>query len=190
MVQNHKLILASASPRRKELLKGLDLDFTVDTKNNFVEEYPEDLLAKEIPLFLAKGKSYGFHRELLEDEILITADTVVLVDGAVIGKPHSKTEAIDMLTSLSGKAHEVITGVMLRSKEKEIFFSDTTKVYFSKLTPLEIDYYIEKYKPFDKAGGYGIQEWIGYALIEGIEGSYFNVMGLPVHRIYQALQMF
>lgn len=190
MVQNHRLVLASGSPRRKELLGALDLDFEIDSKTAFEELYPEDLPVEKVPLYLAEGKSQFFHRELAEDEILITADTVVIVDGKLLGKPHSKAEARQMLRALSAKSHEVLTAVVLRSREKKIAFTDSTKVCFASLSEEEIDYYIERYSPLDKAGAYGIQEWIGFAAITSIEGSFYNVMGLPVHRIYQELKNF
>ena len=190
MVQNHRLVLASGSPRRKELLGALDLDFEIDSKTAFEELYPEDLPVEKVPLYLAEGKSQFFQRELAEDEILITADTVVIVDGKLLGKPHSQAEARQMLRALSAKSHEVLTAVVLRSREKKIAFTDSTKVCFAPLSEEEIDYYIERYSPLDKAGAYGIQEWIGFAAITSIEGSFYNVMGLPVHRIYQELKNF
>ncbi len=188
MVQNHKIILASGSPRRRELLAGLDLEFTVDTGNSFEEIVPEGMKAADVPSYMAKGKSLGFHRALKDDEILLTADTVVVADFVLMGKPHCEQEARDMLHTLSGRHHKVITAVVLRSNRKTIRFKDTTFVTFSSLTDSEIDYYITHYKPFDKAGAYGIQEWIGFMGIEKISGSYFNVMGLPVHKIYRALK--
>lgn len=192
---NRRIILASGSPRRLELLAGLDLDFTVDTLNNFEEIVLPGTPAVEVPLQMAKGKSEGFHRPLEDDEILITADTVVIVsedDGGekVLGKPHSRDEAFEMLRLLSGRSHRVLTAVVIRDKSKTISFTDSTLVHFENIGEEEAAYYIDKYRPFDKAGGYGIQEWIGYATISGISGSYFNVMGFPVHRVYQALKEF
>ena len=188
MVQNHRIILASGSPRRRELLSGLDIRFTVDTGNAFEEIVPEGLAASKVPAYMAKGKSLGFHRPLEDDEILLTADTVVVADGVLMGKPHGEQQAQEMLRALSGRHHRVITAVVLRSNARTVAFTDTTYVTFSTLSEQEIDYYIEHYKPFDKAGAYGIQEWIGYVGIEKITGSYFNVMGLPVHRVYRALK--
>lgn len=188
MGQNHKIILASGSPRRRELLAGLDIEFTVDTENSFEEIVPECMKATDVPAYMAKGKSLGFHRTLKNDEILLTADTVVVAGSLLMGKPHSEQEARNMLRSLSGRHHKVITAVVLRTTDKTISFKDTTFVTFSALSDEEIDYYISHYKPFDKAGAYGIQEWIGYMGIEKISGSYFNVMGLPVHKVYQALK--
>ena len=185
-----RIILASASPRRKELLAGLNIDFKIDTLNHFEEVYNQDTPEESIPEVLSEGKSYGFHRELEEDEILITSDTLVLCEGRVMGKPHSKEEAADMLRHLSGKAHKVITAITLRDCSGHKTVSDTAIVYFKELSNNEIDYYIETCKPFDKAGAYGIQEWIGYIGISKIEGSYFTIMGLPVHLVYQQLLNF
>lgn len=191
MEPNHrKIILGSASPRRKELLAALDLDFTVDTGNTFSEEFDEGTPACEVPLLMAEGKSSGFHRSLSPSEILVTADTVVIIDGKVLGKPHSSEEAVSMLTSLSGKTHKVVTGVCIRDCRHKVSFSDTSIVSFKQITPEEIDYYIKEYRPFDKAGAYGIQEWIGYAKIDRIEGSFYNVMGFPTHRVYEAILEF
>ena len=185
-----RIILASASPRRKELLAGLNIDFEIDTRNNFEEVYNQDTPEESIPEVLSEGKSYGFHRDLEENEILITSDTLVLCEGRVMGKPHSKKEAADMLRHLSGKAHKVITAITLRDSSEHQTVSDTAVVYFKDLSDSEIEYYIDTYKPFDKAGAYGIQEWIGYIGISKIEGSYFTIMGLPVHLVYQQLLNF
>lgn len=184
------IILASASPRRRELLAGLGLEFEVDTRNCFEEKYSPDTPHRDIPLVLSQGKSHGFHRPLKEDEILITADTLVLCGNEVLGKPYDREDAVRMLRLLSGRGHEVITGVTIRDAHHEESFSDTCTVHFASLTDEEINYYIDNYHPFDKAGAYGIQEWIGYAAITGISGSYFTVMGLPVHRVYQELKKF
>ena len=194
-LRGRKLILGSQSPRRKSLLEGLDVSFTVDTRNNFEEpDLPHGEMslsdARNVPLMLSKGKSHGFHRPLLPDEILLTADTVVIAGGRILGKPANPAEAAEMLRLLSGRDHEVVTGVVLRCSEREVSFTDTTLVGFSELTEDEISYYINKYRPFDKAGSYGVQEWIGYAKIGRIEGSYYNVMGLPVHKVYSELQKF
>lgn len=184
------IILGSASPRRKELLAGLDLDFVVDTKNNFIEVYPDTIPLAEVPEYLAKGKSNGFHRELQSNELLITADTMVLCNGEMLGKPKDKADATRMLGMLQNNKHTVITGVCLRSYNKMKSFTTTSNVCFGKLSAEEIDYYLEKYKPYDKAGAYGVQEWIGYVGITGLEGSYYNVMGLPVQRLYAELKQF
>ena len=185
-----KIILGSASPRRRELLAGLDLEFTVDTGNTFDEVYDDDVPTDDIPSVLSKGKSYGFHRVLENDEILITSDTLVLCADRVMGKPHSREEAIDMLKTLSGRDHKVITAITIRDNTKCRTSSDTAVVHFKSLTNSEIEYYVDAYKPFDKAGAYGIQEWIGYIGIDRIDGSYFTIMGLPVHIVYSELQYF
>ena len=185
-----KIILASASPRRKELLAGLCVDFEVDTRNNFEEVYNSDIPHEEIPEVLSIGKSNGFHRPLEKDEILITSDTLVLCDGQVMGKPGSREDAYEMLKFLSGKEHKVITAVSIRNHESIVTFSDTSIVSFKPLTDSEIYFYIDTFKPFDKAGAYGIQEWIGYIGIDRIEGSYFTIMGFPVHLVYKHLQDF
>lgn len=182
--------MGSASPRRRELLSGLGLDFEVDTRNEFEEKYAPDTRHRDIPLILSRGKSYGFHRPLTENEILITADTLVLCDDEVLGKPHDREDAVRMLRLLSGRTHEVITGVTIRDASHETSFSDTCLVHFAPLSDEEINFYIDNYKPFDKAGSYGIQEWIGYAAIIGISGSYFTVMGLPTHLIHSELKQF
>lgn len=189
-LKNKRIILASASPRRKELLAGLCIDFEVDTRNNFEETYSPDTPHEQIPEVLSEGKSYGFHRPLESDEILITSDTLVLCEGHVMGKPRNREEAYEMLKLLSGRSHKVITGVTIRNYEKSITESDTAIVHFKELTDNEIYYYIDNFKPFDKAGAYGIQEWIGYIGIDRIEGSYFTIMGFPVHLVYQMLHKF
>ena len=185
-----RIILGSGSPRRRELLSGLDVEFTVDTGNNFEESVPEGCSPEEVPLLMAKGKSHGFHRPLEADELLITADTVVVVDGRVLGKPHSREEAVNMLRELSGRPHQVVSAVTFRTAERECSTTDVTTVYVSPLDDEEISYYIDTYKPFDKAGGYGIQEWLGYASMGHIEGSFYNVMGFPVHKVWELLQDF
>ena len=187
MFENYIFTLASASPRRRELLKGLDIDFTVEPGKDEKEAYSEGMPHTEIPEFLARHKSESFHRELVPHEVLITADTLVFLDEKILGKPHSSEEAHQMLRALSGRTHTVTTGMALRTKDRIHTFSDTTEVDFRPLADSEIDYYIKTYRPFDKAGAYGIQEWIGYTGITAIRGSYFNVMGLPVQRLYTEL---
>lgn len=184
------IILGSNSPRRKELLSGLNISFQTDTGNTFEEVYSEDTPHERIPEVLSEGKSYGFHRALEIDEILITSDTLVLCEDRVMGKPHSREEAYEMLSFLSGKQHKVITAITLRDSEKIKTLSDTAIVHFKALSDKEIYYYIDTFKPFDKAGAYGIQEWIGYIGIDRIEGSYFTIMGFPVHLVYQELLNF
>lgn len=186
-IRGKKIILGSNSPRRKELLAGLDIEFEVDTRNTFEETYDPSTPIERIPEVLSKGKSYGFHRELSDDEILITSDTLVMCGDRVMGKPHSREEAFDMLRCLSGREHKVITAVTLRDSSVCNTLSDTAIVHFKELADSEIEYYIDNYKPFDKAGAYGIQEWIGYTGIGKIEGSYFTIMGLPVHLVYEGL---
>ena len=185
-----KIILASGSPRRKELLAGLNIDFEVDTNNTFEETYDPETPHERIPEVLSEGKSYGFHRPLEENEILITSDTLVLCGGRVMGKPHSREEAYDMLRWLSGREHKVITAITIRDSRQCRTSSDTAIVTFKDLSDNEIYYYIDNFKPFDKAGAYGIQEWIGYIGIGKIEGSFFTIMGLPVHLVYQELSNF
>lgn len=190
LLGNRKLVLASASPRRKELLAGLGVDFTIDTGNTFEEIVPDGMPLVEIPEYMAKGKSHGFHRSLKADEILITADTMVLCADEIMGKPADRDDAVRMLLKLQDNRHQVLTGVCIRSLGREVSFTASTDVTFGKLSMEEIDFYIDNYRPFDKAGAYGVQEWIGYAGIKGIEGSYFNVVGLPVHLLYQRLKEF
>ena len=191
-----RLILASGSPRRRELLAGLDLDFEVDTRNDFNECFDPSTPFDEVPMLMARGKSHGFHRPLEKDEILITADTMVILPktedrpGEILGKPKDREDAIRMLRDLSGREHHVTTAVTLRTIDKEHTFSCTTEVWFKDLSDEEITYYVDTYKPFDKAGAYAIQEWIGFAGITRIEGSYFNVVGFPVQRVYEALRKF
>ena len=185
-----RIILGSGSPRRRELLAGLDVEFTVDTGNTFEESVPEGSAPEEVPLLMSRGKSHGFHRPLEEDELLITSDTVVIVDSRVLGKPHTREEAVHMLRELSGREHRVVSAVTFRTPEREKSVTDETVVFVAPLDDDEINYYIDKYRPFDKAGGYGIQEWLGYASIGRIEGSYYNVMGFPVHRVWELLQDF
>ncbi|MBO1362470.1 septum formation protein Maf [Prevotella sp. A2931] len=185
-----QIILASNSPRRKELLAGLDIDFTISVKPDIDETYPPNLAPREVPVYLARKKAQAYMDELDHQELLITADTVVIVGDEILGKPCDDDEAKRMLTLLSGKTHLVTTGVCLATLRKTRTFSVTTQVTFKELTADEINYYILKYRPFDKAGAYGIQEWIGYIGVTNLEGSFYNVMGLPVQRIYQEMQSF
>ena len=189
-IKDKKIILASASPRRKELLAGLCIDFEVDTRNNFEEVIDPSIPHEEIPEVLSVGKSNGFHRPLENNEILITSDTLVLCEGKVMGKPSSREDAYEMLKMLSGQDHKVITAVSIRDHKRIVTFSDTAIASFKPLTDSEIYFYIDNFKPFDKAGAYGIQEWIGYIGIERIEGSFFTIMGFPVHLVYKHLQDF
>lgn len=183
----YKIILASNSPRRRELLGGLGIDFTVKVIGGIDESWPSDLKGEDIPLFISKEKAAPYKATIAPDELVITADTIVYVDGEVLGKPVDEADAKRMLRMISGRWHEVITGVTLMTAERERSFAVTTKVRFCNLQDSEIDYYIKNYAPMDKAGAYGIQEWIGYVGVEAIEGSYFNVVGLPVQRLYREL---
>lgn len=185
-----KIILGSSSPRRRELLSGLGVDFTVDTGNTFSESPEPGVDPHRVPVDMSIGKSHGFHRDLSSDEILITADTVVIIDGLMLGKPHSREAAQKMLSLLSGRTHEVVTAVTIRDRCREETFTDSTFVSFCPLSREEIDTYIDKYHPYDKAGAYGVQEWIGYVGITSISGSFYNVMGLPVHKVWQELKSF
>ena len=187
---HYHLILASNSPRRRQLLEALDLPFTIRTIENIDETYPTDIAVKDIPLFLSEKKAQAYLPSLADDELLITADTIVVCSGNVLGKPADAEEAHRMLDMLSGRSHDVITAVALTTRKRQTAFTVSTKVTFAQLNKEEIDYYIHHYKPFDKAGAYGIQEWIGHAAVIGIEGSYFNVVGLPVARLYEELKKF
>lgn len=180
-----KIILASASPRRKELLAGLDLDFKVKVIKGVSESYPESLRAEEVPQYISREKAAAY--QVADDELLLTADTVVVVDNTILGKPHDADDARRMLRLISGRTHQVVTSVTLTTAKAQKTFGVTTDVTFRKLTDDEINYYISHYRPFDKAGAYGIQEWIGYIGVTSIHGSYYNVMGLPVQRIYQEI---
>ena len=200
----YKIILASNSPRRRELLAGLDVNFEVKVLNGIDESYPDDLDAYQVAEFIAQKKAEAYRSLLNEEEssaeenLILTADTVVIAPaanaqndqegkGIILGKPKTADDAVRMLRMLSGKTHHVVTGVCLTTKEEQRHFSVTTEVSFKELTDWEINYYISHYKPFDKAGAYGIQEWIGYIGCTGLNGSYFNVMGLPVQRIYEEM---
>lgn len=190
------IILGSGSPRRRELLKGLGIDFEVDTNNHFEECFSPDTPYDQVPSLMSEGKSRGFHRPLAENEILITADTMVILPesegkpGEILGKPRDREDALRMLRDLSGRKHHVTTAVTLRDREKSRTLEVTTEVWFKTLSEEEIAYYVDTYKPYDKAGAYAIQEWIGYIGITRIDGSYFNVVGFPVQRVYEALQQF
>ena len=184
-----KIILASNSPRRRELLAGLDLDFEVKVIKGIDESYPETLAPDKVAQYIAAKKADAYVPAIHEDDLVITADTVVIVDNDILGKPHDESEAKAMLRRISGRSHQVVTGVCLVTKDKRREFSVSTDVTFRSLSESEIDYYVSHYRPFDKAGAYGIQEWIGYVGVTGLNGSYFNVMGLPVQRIYSELQL-
>ena len=184
----YKIILASNSPRRKELLAGIDIPFEVRVIDGIDESYPDTLPTKDIAEYISKKKSAAYRQTMAGDELVITADTIVVLGSQVMGKPKDADEACSMLRQLSGQTHQVITGVTLTTTERQISFSVETDVTFKLLSDEEIEYYVSHYRPFDKAGAYGIQEWIGHIGVTGMSGSYFNVMGLPVQRIYEALK--
>ena len=188
MVIPYYIILASNSPRRKELLAGLGLPFEVRVLDGIDESYPAGLPVSEVALYIAGLKADAYRQTMDSRELIITADTVVIVDDEILGKPSDEADAVRMLRSLSGRTHQVTTGVCLITASQERRFAVTTDVTFKTLTDEEISYYVSRYKPFDKAGAYGIQEWIGYIGVTGIRGSYYNVMGLPVQRIYEAIR--
>ena len=186
-IKNYKLILASASPRRQQLMKDAGFTFEVWLKN-VEEKYPQELHWENVPEYLSKVKASAFREELKADEVLITADTVVCIHDRILGKPADRKEAISMLQELSGNRHLVVTGVSVTTRTEQLSFSSRTDVFFKHLSNEEIIFYVDTYKPFDKAGAYGIQEWIGYIGIERIEGSFYNVMGLPIQKLYETLR--
>lgn len=187
-INKYKVILASASPRRRELLAGLDIPFEVRPLPGVDESFPSSLQGGDIPLYISKKKAEAYLSQMAADELVITADTIVWLDGKPLGKPVDAADARRMLEFMSGKSHSVFTGVTIITKDVMRSFVACSRVTFAQLTAEEIEYYIEKYKPMDKAGSYGVQEWIGYIGISGIDGSYFNVMGLPVQRLYNELK--
>ncbi len=187
MVDYH-VILASNSPRRKELLAGIDIPFEVRVIEGIDEKYPKDMPTKKVAEYISKKKAAAYRETMADNELIITADTIVVLGDEVMGKPKDEADAKRMLQELSGQTHQVITGVTLTTIERQTCFSVETDVTFKKLTDKEINYYVSKYRPLDKAGAYGIQEWIGHIGVTGMKGSYFNVMGLPVQRIYEALK--
>ncbi len=189
-LKKYSVILASGSPRRRELLSSIGLEYKVRIIEGINEEYPANLNAEEVPQFISREKAQAYRATMGKNELIITADTVVALDNKILGKPHGKDEAVEMLQFLSGRTHQVITGVTLMTETREETFATTSNVTVAKLLDNEIEYYIEKYKPYDKAGAYGIQEWIGMIGVTGIEGSFFNVMGLPVQRLYTLLKTF
>ena len=189
ILKNKILILGSKSPRRKELLEGLGIEFIIRTKDTD-ESFPASLPSAEVAKYIALKKADALLSELLSNEIVLCSDTVVIIDDLILGKPVDEKDAESMLKLLSGRTHQVITGVVIASLDKKTIFDVTTKVTFKNLSEEEIKYYITKYKPFDKAGGYGIQEWIGYIGVTSLQGSYFNVVGLPTQEVYKALSEF
>ena len=189
-LKDYKLILASNSPRRRLLLSEMGLDFELMVRE-IEEVFPQELNPEEAAIYLAKNKASAFKaEELLPNKIIITADTVVALGDLILGKPEDKKDAVKILESLSARSHDVITGICIKSANKTYAFAASTKVYFKELSSEEIEFYIDNFKPYDKAGAYGIQEWIGHVAIERIEGSYFNVMGLPTHVLYEELMRF
>lgn len=189
-LQKYNIILASNSPRRRELLAQLGLEFTVKTMSGIDESYPEELKGEDVALHIVAKKTAAYRSAMADNDLIITADTIVCVESVVLGKPANADEAHQMLKMLSGKTHEVVTAVGIATHEKTHQFAVTTKVRFAHLTDEIIEHYIAHYKPFDKAGAYGIQEWIGYVGVESVEGSFFNVIGLPVQRLFSELQKF
>lgn len=189
-ITNYNIILASNSPRRKELLSGIDIPYEIRIFDDIDESYPDDIQSELVAEYLAIKKASAYIDDLSSNDLLITADTIVLKDNKVYGKPIDKDDAQEMLSELSGGTHMVITGVCLLSVDKKVSFSSITKVTFGKITKEEIKYYVDRYKPYDKAGSYGVQEWIGYVGVKHIEGSYYNVMGLPIYRVYEELKKF
>jgi septum formation protein len=187
-LNKYKIILASNSPRRKELLSGLGVEYTVKTMPDVDESYPDGLSGEEIAKHIARGKAEAYRSLIQADELVITADTIVWLDGTVMGKPKDEEEAKDMLMRLSGKTHQVITGVCLTTASTQKTFATVTDVTFATLMDEEVDYYVTRYQPMDKAGSYGVQEWIGFVGVENLSGSYFNVMGLPIQRLYTELK--
>lgn len=187
-LNKYKIILASNSPRRKELLSGLGVAYEVKTLPDVDESYPDGLSGEEIAKHISRGKAEAYRSLIQADELVITADTIVWLDGTVMGKPKDEEEAKDMLMRLSGKTHQVITGVCLTTASMQKTFATVTDVTFASLTDEEVDYYVTRYQPMDKAGSYGVQEWIGFVGVENLSGSYFNVMGLPIQRLYTELK--
>lgn len=187
-LKNYNVILASNSPRRKELLAGLGIDFEIRTLPDVDESYPETLSGADIPLYISKEKADAYRDMLAPGELMITADTIVWIDGTVLGKPKDREDALRMLRQMSGRTHEVFTGVCITTTGWQRSFSARTEVRFASLSDEEITYYVDKYRPMDKAGAYGVQEWIGFIGVEYISGSYYNIMGLPVQRLYQELK--
>lgn len=189
-LKGKKVILASGSPRRRQLLDGLEIDFTVRLIDGIDETYPDGMAMAEIPKYISRRKAEAYVPTMASDEIIITADTIVWADGEVLGKPHTPDEAVSMLRRLSGRTHQVVTGVTVLSADRRETFACVTDVTFDTLSEAEMQHYVADYKPLDKAGAYGIQEYIGYIGVTGISGSYFNVMGLPVQKLYRVLLTF
>ncbi len=189
-ISRYNIILASNSPRRRELLSGANIEFKIKVLEDIDEDFPDNIPKEQVAEYLSKIKASSYSNILTSNDLIITADTIVLMDNKIYGKPIDLADARQMLKELSGKTHQVITGVSLTTLDKQVSFSDITQVTFGELIDSDIEYYIDNYKPFDKAGAYGIQEWIGYIGVKSIEGSYFNVMGLPIYRVCNELKNF
>ncbi len=194
-LKKYNIILASGSPRRKQLLEGLGIEFSQHVLRNIDESFPDTLLAEEVAQFIAHKKSEAYLKDMADNDLVITADTIVVADGGcgrnvILGKPHERSEAVAMLRMLSNKTHKVITGCCIVTKDRQRVFSVSTEVTFKQLSDEEIEYYVDTFRPYDKAGAYGVQEWIGYIGVTGLSGSYFNVMGLPIQRVYTELAEF
>lgn len=189
-LKKYNIVLASNSPRRKELLQRMGVNFKVRTLFGIDESYPDSLRGEDIVRYISRNKAQAYHSSMAPNELLITADTIVYVEGEVMGKPKTAEQAKEMLHKLSGKSHQVITGVTIVTADRTEDFGVTSQVKFAEITDEEINFYVDNYLPFDKAGAYGIQEWIGIVAVEEIKGSYFNVVGLPVQRLYQKLKTF
>jgi septum formation protein len=185
-LENRKVILASKSPRRKELLEGLGIKFEVRTKDTD-ESYPAKLPLEEVAGYISEKKARAFTGEILDEEVVISSDTIVVCDGCILGKPSDHADAEEMLKKLSGRSHQVFTAITIMDNQQMETYTDVAKVYFKELTDGEISYYVNRFSPLDKAGAYGIQEWIGFVAVNKIEGSFFTVMGLPVHLVYSTL---
>ena len=186
-LEKYKVILASGSPRRRELMAGLGVNYEVRMLPDVDESYPDTLQGEEIPLYIAKEKADAYIPMMQPDELIITADTIVWLDGKVLGKPRDREDALQMLRTMSGRTHEVFTGVCITTTDWQRSFTAQTEVRFATLSEDEIIYYVDNFKPMDKAGAYGVQEWIGFIVVENISGSYYNIMGLPVQRLYREL---
>lgn len=194
-LKKYNIILASGSPRRKQLLEGLGIEFCQHVLRNIDESFPDTLLAEEVAQFIAHKKSEAYLKDMADNDLVITADTIVVADGGcgrnvILGKPHERSEAVAMLRMLSNKTHKVITGCCIVTKDRQRVFSVSTEVTFKQLSDEEIEYYVDTFRPYDKAGAYGVQEWIGYIGVTGLSGSYFNVMGFPIQRVYTELAEF
>lgn len=187
-LKKYDIVLASKSPRRKELLEMLDVPFTIRVKEGIDESYPAGMAAVEVPEFLSRLKGNAYAEDIKNNEMVITADTVVILDGTIYGKPKDEKDAVDMLMQLQGRTHTVASGVCVATIDKIVSFTTTTEVTFAPLSGEEAEWYVAKYRPLDKAGAYGIQEWIGCAAVARIDGSFYNVMGLPVHQLYNVLK--